>query len=106
MPVPSVNCCSSFGTGRTVPVYISCGPDTSGVTGGLTLCQLSCCFSCLGVHQRDEDVEGKFSTAAFFFFKPQENIGDADGWRGGTGVAINTATSGKLKDVLTPSKQS
>lgn len=29
---------------------------------------------------------------------------DADSWRGGTCVAINTATSDKLKDVLTPSK--
>lgn len=29
---------------------------------------------------------------------------NADSWREGTCVGIDTATSGKLKDVLTPSK--
>lgn len=67
MPVPSVNWCSSFGTSQTVPIYISGGPDMSGVTGGLTFCQLRSCFSWI-VHQGEEDVEGAIQQYDFFIF--------------------------------------
>lgn len=50
-----------------MPIYISGGPDMSGVTGGLTLCQLRSCFSWI-VHQGEEDVEGAVQQYDFFIF--------------------------------------